>query len=377
MAKRGKTLSLLAGAALALLSMLLMPAPVRADPPPTDGWTSDPAFTITLLGRDGPNNTDHYLVTLSWGGTFFGVASESMPLVPADQAVNIVLDGYKRTFPGRPPEDIQPDDSFDFFVPAGTLVATQWRILGNVTQYRSLQGDTLTTYTDPKSSLLYRLVRGNNPNKAEIKINQMADLTPDRLAQAIYGQGDPNFKPDFLQLTRAKGLIQANADTAMIDLTKEHLDDLQELKGSAQSGGKTDDGMDVYWFGAGEQAQPLFRIDDAVGDQTDLSGMPSLIRVYYYKDGTVRTYQRASDTVLLSGRQPQNDAWAKVYQDYKKVDPAPARWEIGQPEQDDQAQELNKLGIAVLRFQPKPQPQGNFFTQLLDMLMGLMKRKEQ
>jgi len=363
------------GGALALLLMLLGPGGARADPT-TGGWTSDPSFTITLLGRDGPNNTDHYLVTIGWGGTFFGVASESMPLVPAEQALNIVLDGYKRAFPGRPQEDLQPGDSFDFFVPAGTLVATQWRNVGNTIQYRSLQGDVLTSYTDPSSPLVYRLVRAGDPGQAEIKINQYADLKPDTLARAIYGQGDPTFKPDFLQITRAKALIQSGADTAKIDQTKQHLDDLQELKGSAQFGGKTPDGMDIYWFRSDDQAQSLFRIDDAVGDQTDLSNMPSLMRVYYYKDGTVRTYQRASDTAMLSGRQPLNDAWFKVYQDYGKVNPVPARWEIGQPEQDAQAQELNKLGVVVLRYQPKPQPQGNFFTSLLDLLMGLMKRKE-
>ena len=376
MVKTGKGLSLLT-VAVALLSVVLVSTPVLADPVPPDGWTSDPTFSITLLGRDGPDNSDHYLVTLGWGGTFFAVASESMPLVPTEQTVSIVMDGYKRTFPGRPPEDIQPGDSFDFFVPAGTLVTTQWRNRGSTIEYRSLRGDTLITYTDPKSPLLYRLMPAGNPNKAEIKINQMADFKPEALAQAIYGAGDPNFKPDFLQLTRAKDLIKSSADTATVDLTRQHLDDLQELRESAKSGGKTDSGMDIYWLPAGPEAQPLFRIDDAVGDQTDLSGMPPLIRVYYYKDGTVRTYQRASDTVMLSSRQPPNSVWAKVYQDYGKVDPAPTQWDIGQPEQSDQAQELSKLGVVVLRFEPKPQPQGNFFTQILDMVMGLMKRKQQ
>ena len=352
-----------------------LPEPARADPS-TDGWTSDPSFTITLLGRDGPDNTEHYLVTIGWGGTFFGVASESMPLVPADQAVNIVLDGYRRTFPGRPQEDVQPGDSFDFYVPAGTLVATQWRRSGGTVQYRSLQGDVLTTYSDPNSLLVYSLVRATSPNQAEIKINLLADLKPEALARAVYGRGDPTFKPDFLQLTRAKALIQSGADTATVDLTRRHLDDLQELKGDAEQGGKTNSGMDIYWFRGDDEAQALFRIDDAVGDQTDLSGMPSLMRVYYYKDGTVRTYRRAGDVAMLSGRQPQNDAWSKVYQEYGKSDPIPTRWEIGQPEQDAQAQELGKLGVVVLRYQPKPPPPSNFFTSLLDLLMGLMKRKE-
>ncbi len=362
--------------AMALLLMMFVPAPAVADQGSTDGWTTDPTFTIAFVGRDGPSNSDDYLVTMDWGGSFFAIAAESMPLVPTDQAVNIILNGYKRTFPGRDPKDVQPGDSFDFFVPSGTLVATQWRTSGSTVEYRSLRGDRLTIYSDPESPILYRLVKAGSPNSAEVKINQNADLKPPMLAQALYGQGDPNFKPDFLQLTRAKDLIQQNADTVTVDLTRKHLDDLQELKGSAKYGGKTDTGMDIYWFPPGESAQPLFRIDDAVGDKTDLSGMPSLIRVYYYKNGTVRTYQLASDAVMLSSRQPPNAAWAKVYQDYGKVNPVPTQWDIGQPEQDAQAQELNKLGIAVLRFSPKPQPQGNFFTQLLDLVMGLMKRKQ-
>ncbi|MHB0870263.1 MAG: hypothetical protein ACYC5J_12550 [Chloroflexota bacterium] len=361
---------------LALLSPAAMPPQAVAAPLPADGWTTDPTYTLVLLGRDGANSSDRYLVTLDWGGSFFAVGAQSMPLMAAEPAVELVMEGYRNAFPGRPMEDIQPGDSWDFHVPAGTFVTAEWRKTASSIEYRSLRGDSLVVYTNPRAPLVHLLVRAESPRKAEVTINLLADLTPQSLAETLYGQGDPNFTPDFLQLTRAKGLIESGAETATIDLSRTHLDDLRELRGTGQAGGKTEDGMDIYWFHSGEQAQPLFRIDDSIGDRTDPTGLPSLIRVYYYKTGTVRTYQRASDALFLSGRQPRGELWEKVYQEWGQLDPAPTRWEIGQPEQDDQAAELNKMDIVVLRFQPKDPPKGNFFTNLLDMLMAMMKRKQ-
>lgn len=366
-------------AALTLLALLGPPPTPRhasAAPPPAEGWTTDPTYTLVLLGRDAENGTDRYLATLDWGGSFFAIGAQSMPLTPTEQAVNLVMDGFRNAFPGRPLEDIQPGDSWDFYVPAGTFVTAEWRQTPTYVEYRSLRGDSLLVYTNPRAPLIHRLIRAEVPGKAEAKINLQANLTPQALAEALYGGEDPNFSPDFLQLTRAKGLIESKAETVTVDLSRTHLDDLRELRANAEAGGKTEDGMDVYWFRSGEQAQPLFRVDDSIGDRTDPTGLPSLTRVYYYKNGTVRTYQRASEAVFLSGRQPRNDAWSKVYSEWGRLEPSPTRWEIGQPEQDDLANELNKLGIVVLRFEPKDPPRGNFFTHLLDMLMAMMKRKQ-
>jgi hypothetical protein len=209
-----------------------------------------------------------------------------------------------------------------------------------------------------------------------VAINQNADLKPVPLAQALYGNGSPDFKPDFLQVAQAKAAIDNESATVTVDISTPHMDDFWDLRGAGKAGGKSADGLDIYWYPTGDTAQPLFRVDDGIGDGTDPQTFTSPMRIYYYKDGVVRVYVLTADTAFLSGRQPQNDAWAQVYSDFGRVDPSPTKWEIGQPEQDAAAQQMAKLGITVLRFQPKDQPKGNFFTGILDWLFSLMKRKQ-
>lgn len=347
-----------------------------APPAAADGWQSDKSFSLSFLGRDGAQGPDRYHVIFGYGASFFGIAVNSMPLLPAEQSVRILMDGYGTAFPGRPAQDVQPDDGFDFLVPLGTIVSSEWKKSGSTIEYRSLRGDDLVVYSDPKSLVSYRLSRVEDPTRAEVVINKDAELRSLDLARAVYGAGNPNFKPDVLQVARASKAISEGQTSISVDTTKAYLDDFPQIRGSAEPGGKTADGLDIYWFRSDQVAQPLFRVDDAVGQTTDPSGLPSLMRVYYYKNGVVRTYQRAQDTVMLSGRQPRNDEWAQVYADYGKLDPAPNHWENAQFETDAAAQELNQLGIVVLRYEPKDAPKSNLFTQFLDWLMGLMKRKQ-
>ena len=364
---------------LALLELLAF-APLgtvgHAAPPSPDEWVSNRSYRIDLLGRDGPNGTDHYRVTLDWGATFFAIAVETMPLVPAEKAVSILMDGYRSTFPGRPVEDIQPGDAFDFYVPPGTLVCARWRQRGNAMEYQSLRGDDLVVYTNPLHPIKYRLARAEDPSRLEVMVNHEVELEPDELAESLFGRDDPEFKPDYLQIQRAKDIIANGTTTVLVNAARAHIDDFLEIKGSGKAGGETENGLQIYWFSSDDTAQPIFRVDDGIRDQTDPNAFPSPSRVYYYKDGVVRTYQRVEDVALLSGRQPNSEDWAKVYAEWGQLDPPPTRWELGQPEQDAQAEEMNKLGIAVLRFQPKQPPRGNFLTQLLDTLLSMMKRKE-
>lgn len=361
---------------LALVAPTMAASSVLAAPPPAEGWTSNSSYTISYLGRDGPNGADHYHVEVGWGASFFAIAVETMPLLPAEQSVALVMEGYRAAFPGRPLEDLKPGDEFEFYVPGGTLVSTQWRQGRGVREFRSLRGDTLLLYTDPTSLFNYRLSRVEDPAKVEVAIDPDAELNPYQLAQKLFGADDPDFQPDFLQVQRARDAIEKSSATVVVDSTRAHLDDLRETRRSGQPGGKSEEGLDIYWYRSEEVAQPILRIDDSVGESTDLASLPSIVRVYYYKDGVVRTYRRAGDTLFLAGRQPRNDTWAKVYAEFGRTDPAPTRWELGQPEQDAAAEELKKLGIVVLRYRPKEPPQGNFFTRLLDSLMAMMNRKE-
>lgn len=364
-------------ALLAMLATVIPPSNAKAAPTVDEEWRRNSSYRIDFLGRDGPNGADHYRVTLDWGATFFGIAVDAMPLLPAEQAVNILMDGYRSTFPGRPLEEVHPGDVFDFFVPPGTLVSAQWRPRGNnAAEYRSLRGDHLILYTNPLHSIKYRLTRAEDGSRAEVMVNHEVELKPNELAVTLFGRNDPNFKPDYLQIQRAKDIIEKKTAMVTVNTARTHIDDFLEIKDSGTLGGNTEQGLQIYRFESERMAQPIFRVDDGIGDEIDPAKFPSPSRVYYYKDGVIRTYQRAQDTTLLSGRQPNNEAWAKVYREWGRLDPPPNRWEIGQPEQDSQAEELRRLGIAVLRFQPKQPPKGNFLTHMLDFLLSLMKRDQ-
>ena len=378
-AARSRTwLAAVASLAVALVVMLGLPGAAAAQTAPksTDAWQSDPSFSMSFLGRDTPKGPDRYHAVFGYGATFFGAAVSSMPLLPADQAVSILMKGFQAAYPSQSPQDVQPGDEFDFLVPLGTIVSTQWKKSGDTIEYRSLRGDDLLLYTNPKSLVSYRLTSVEDPAHAEVVINKDMETNSADLGKAVYGGNDPNFKPDVLQVARARNAIQAKQASISVDLTKSYLDDFSEIRGKGEKGGISQSGLQIYWFRSDQIAQPLFRVDDGIGQTTDPSNLPSLMRVYYYKDGVVRTYQRAADTVLLSGRQPNNSEWAQVFAQYGRLDPAPAQWEIGQPEDDAAAQELRQVGIAVLRYEPKDPPEASLFTQFLDWVMSLMKRKQ-
>lgn len=368
-----------AGLAAVLLALALgLPgsAAAQTPPAPAGGWQSDASFSMTFRGTDTPQGPDRYHVVFGDGATFFGTAVNSMPLLPADQALSILTKGFQAAYPNRALQDLQPGDEFDFLVPLGTIVSTQWKKSAGTIEYRSLRGDDLTLYTNPNSLISHRLIRVEDPTHAEVAINMDIPTNSAELAKAVYGGGNPGFSPDVLQVARAGKAIQANQGSISVDLTKSYLDDFPAIREKGENGGTTPGGLRIYWFRSDQIAQPLFRVDDGMGQSTDPSNLPSVMRVYYYKNGVVRVYQRAEDTVLLSGRQPQDSAWAQVFAQYGGVNPAPTQWEIGQPEDSAAAQELRQVGIAVLRYEPKDAPKANLFTQFLDWLMALMKRKQ-
>ncbi len=359
--------------AIALVA-LSVPGTAVLAAPVTNAWTSPTSYTISYLGRDVAGGADHYQVQVGPGATLFAIGADSMPLLPAMQAYGLVTDAYQKAFPGHAPQDIQPGQVFSFSAPAGTLVSTQWRTQGTVTEYRSLLGDTLWLHSAQNDPIAFRVIRASNPNQEEVAPNLTANATPYQLAQRIYGGTDPSFKPDFIQVWNAEQLIQGNASTITIDLTRKHLDSFQDIKGSAQLGGKTSSGAQIYWFRSGKLASELFRVDDSIGNSTSLQALPDLLRVYYYRDGTVEVYRKTGVTGFLSSQQPSDTEWAKAFADFGGLQSPPTQWDLGQPESGTTAQELSHIGITVLRFEPVQQFQGNAFTQLLNALFSLMQR---
>lgn len=359
---------------LVLITPFVPAAPVLAAPA-TTGWTSPTAYTISYLGRDGAGGADHYQVQVGPGATLFAIGADSMPLLPTMQAYGLVTDAYQKAFPGHAPQDIQPGQVFSFSAPAGTFVSTRWRAQGTVTEYRSLLGDTLWLHSAANDPIAFRVIRASNPNQEEVAPNLAANATPYQLAQRIYGGTDPSFKPDFIQVWQAGQLIQGNELTVKINLTKKHLDSFQDIKGSAQLGGKTSSGAQIYWFRSGALASELFRVDDSIGNSTSLQGLPDVLRVYYYRDGTVEVYRKTGVTGFLSSQQPSDTEWAKAFTDFGGLQSPPTQWNLGQPDATGAtAQELSQMGITVLRYEPVQQFQGNAFTQLLNALFALMQR---
>ena len=55
----------------------------------------------------------------------------------------------------------------------------------------------------------------------------------------------------------------------MLDRYQGYLDDFRDLRATAEQSGKTEDGMDTYLFKSDNASQPLFRVDDGIGDNTD------------------------------------------------------------------------------------------------------------
>src|SRR5439155_16370653 len=160
---------------------------------------------IKPLERDAPRQVDLYQVTLRPGAALWDVATTYLPLVALDQgdakAYQLVLDGYQKAYPGRQPGAIQPDDTFTLEVPADTFVTEQVAREGNSLVYRSFRGDRLTAY--PRHpSIIYRLIRKESPDKAEVALTGQASSALD-LAREIY-QVDP---PDFIQVRMVRAAL--------------------------------------------------------------------------------------------------------------------------------------------------------------------------
>jgi hypothetical protein len=370
------TTSLLIGALVAFLAILgigpTTPA-AHAQGVAEDAWETNSFYGVTYLGRDEPTGTDRYEVAISWGATFFAIAVETMPLVPAEEAMDTLLGAFSEAYPTRRQGDIRPGDRFEFQVPVDTLVGVQWRSLRGAREFRSFHGDRLIMYTSYDSPLEYRLIRAESPGHAEMKIRRFPSPDTLDLAKAMYGMDDPDFRPDFLQLVRALRINQNGTELVTVDIRRPYLDDLRHLTGNQEPSGTSRSDLDTYWINTDEVAQPVFRVDDGIRDSINFSTVPSVMRVYYYKNGVVRTYQKVEDIAFVSDRQPRNGEWAAAFAEYGRAHPTPQRWGIGQPEQDSVASELRELGIQVLRFTPLEERRGNFLMDLLDAIMEWMK----
>src|SRR3990170_4823929 len=116
------------GAMIAALSILLAlltfvrSSPLRAQTPdPIVEEERHSTYIIRHLGVDG--DTDRYEFTLRPGATLFEIATESLPMLAAKDALDLIEQGYMAAYPNRNPNQIAIGDTFSIQVPQGTFVS--------------------------------------------------------------------------------------------------------------------------------------------------------------------------------------------------------------------------------------------------------------
>ena len=335
----------LGAAAAALLACLLFGRPVLAQA----------AAELKPLGSDEARQVDRYQVILHPGAALWDVANTYLPLTALDQgdakAYELVLESFQRAFPGRSPGQLQPDDTFTLEVPSGTFVTEKLARDPNSITLSSFQGDQLTYYTR-HPSVIYRLVRKEAPDKAEIKLTGQAGSAAE-LAREIY-QTDP---PDFIQVRMIRAALNDPNARVTVDLTRKYLDDFRNYRERATSVKDAEGGKKIYTFGPDDRDNPFVQVEDAVGDQNDPGAFPKEFRLAFYRDGTVRKYMvTESGDALSTLNKPDTARWQKVL-------PSVTDWQQGAVEPlppftppVNQAGSLIPGRLLVLSFAPKAAP---------------------
>ena len=249
-----------------LLAVLLLAASsvlaptVRADDTTDGNWSIDSSYTVTYLGREQDTGIDRYGVSASWGATFFGMAVDTMPLMPADKAMAILLDAFGKAYPDRRQGDIRPGDSFEFQVPAGTLVGVQWRQVQGGKEFRSFQGDRAVIYTDPSIPLEYRIVRAELSGPSGDKDQPLPYPRHLLAGEGAIRDGRSGLQARFpANWSEPRPSTSEGTEIVTVPTQRNHLDDLRQLVGNSDPTGESQSGLDVYWVHSNEFAQPVFQ----------------------------------------------------------------------------------------------------------------------
>jgi hypothetical protein len=319
---------------------------------------AEPLAGLGLLGQDAADHTDRYQLTIGPGDALWDWARTALPLTVLDdgdtKAYDLVLDSFRRAFPDRPPDALQPGDTFALVVPAGTFVTQDLARAGAEVVYTSFAGDRLTVYRQP-SPLRYRLVSHDHPEQAEVRLSGLAGSAVE-LARALY-QVDP---PDFIQVRTVRGALADPSQRVRVEHSGRYLDDFRNYRDRAVKQEPGDDGLRVYTFAPDDAGNPFLRVEDAIGDETDPTAFPKRLRVAFYRDGTVREYfvTEPGDSLTQLAR-PEVARWRTIL-------PRVAGWQSGVVEPVAPfAPALNQAGallpdrLLALRFDPladQPRP---------------------
>ncbi|MBI4495246.1 MAG: hypothetical protein HY690_20925 [Chloroflexi bacterium] len=276
---------------------------------------------IEFIEHDDAAQVDRYRVNIVPGSSLWEVATERLPLKALDEGHQLTFalleQNFHKTFPGRPITQVFPGESFGLEVPAGTFVAKETEYTPTEDRYTSFNGDRLIHYSRDLY-IVYRLMRKEKPNEAEVLLAGAQDLIfvpdpdPAELAKQVY-QVD---QPDFLQVRLLRDLLASGTPTprVTVDLEHRYLDDFRNYRARALRVEEGENGVKAYVFSEAQADVPFLRVEDGVGDELDPAAFPRLIRVEYYKDGTIRKMLMTQPGDILAVlRQPENAKWARLY----------------------------------------------------------------
>ena len=326
------------GALIAALSILLALLSfgrsnhVRAQTPdPVTEEERHSTYIIRHLGADG--ETDRYEFTLRPGATLFEIATESLPMLAAKDALDLVEQGYMAAYPNRNPNQIAIGDTFSIQVPQGTFVSRTADYKPDVNEFVSFGGDRLSWY-GLYAPIRYRLVKAANPDKVLVDLNPGPDVQPTELARLVWGWDQSNFQPDFLQMGEVAGYAGNQERIVEVDVHKRYMDPLRNYQNRAIKVEDGPDGARVYSFDPADPDIPFFRVEDRINGQFDVYQFPNgILRTTYLKTGHVQQIRMTSfGEFLRVVNRPQHSDWSALYAEWEQyVNPVPTSWAEGQP----------------------------------------------
>jgi len=144
--------------------------------------------------------------------------------------------------------------------------------------------------------VVYRLFRKEEPAVAEVLLSDFAYGRAVDMARQIY-QVDP---PDFIQVRSVRAALLDNVSRLKIDTRRKYLDEFRNYRDRATRTEQGEEGLTIYHFDPNDPDVPFIRVEDAVGDEWDAGNFPTVFRIEYFKDGTVKTYRMVQPGDLLA-----------------------------------------------------------------------------
>ncbi|TAK35709.1 MAG: hypothetical protein EPO21_05185 [Chloroflexota bacterium] len=315
---------------LALLSLGRIQT-VGAQTPDATEEERHATYIIRHLGPDG--DVERYEFTLRPGATLFDIATESLPMMDPKEALDLVQQGYKTTYPNRNPNQITIGDTFSVPVSPDTFVARTAEYKPDTAEFVSFSGDRLSWYGQ-YTPIRYRLVKVDNPDEVLVALNPAPNVAPAELARLVWGWDQPDFQADFLQMGVVASYAADQGRVVKVDVNKRYMDPLRNFQNRAIKIEDGPDGAKVYSFDPADPGIPFFRVEDRINGQADIDKFPTgVLRTSFMKTGQVQQIRLTGFGEFLRViNRPQHSGWSALYAQWaQNMNPVPTRWDDGQP----------------------------------------------